>query len=56
MKNFTIIILVAVFVGSAGAYDKLSLVERFTNASCGPCAELNTAWYTTPLRIILIQV
>ena len=38
MKNFTIIFLLAVFVGSAGAYDKLSLVERFTNCSCGPCA------------------
>jgi len=46
MKSFTIIFLIAVFVGSAGAYDKLSLVERFTNASCGPCAQLNTAWYT----------
>jgi len=45
MKNFTIIFLLAVFVGSAGAYDKLSLVERFTNCSCGPCASLNSAWY-----------
>ena len=45
MKNFTIIFLLAVFVGSAGAYDKLSLVERFTNCSCGPCATLNNSWY-----------
>jgi len=45
MKNFTIIFLLAVFVGSAGAYDKLSLVERFTNCSCGPCAQLNNSWY-----------
>jgi len=46
MKNFTIIFLLTVFVCSAGAYDKLSLVERFTNASCVPCAQMNTAWYT----------
>ena len=46
MKNFTIIFLLTVFVCSASAYDKLSLVERFTNASCGPCAQMNTAWYT----------
>jgi len=45
MKNFTIIFLLAVFVYSAGAYDKLSLVERFTNCSCGPCATLNNSWY-----------
>jgi len=29
----------------AFAYDKKSLVERFTNASCGPCASINNAWY-----------
>ena len=45
MKKFTIIFLLAVLVGSAGAYDKLSLVERFTNCSCGPCAQLNNSWY-----------
>lgn len=45
MKNFTIIFLLAVFVCSANAYDKLSLVERFTNCSCGPCATLNNSWY-----------
>ncbi len=27
------------------AYDKKSLVERFTNTSCGPCASINNAWY-----------
>jgi PKD repeat protein len=45
MKNFTIIFLLAVFVCSASAYDKLSLVERFTNCSCGPCASINNSWY-----------
>lgn len=29
------------------AYNKLSLVERFTNCSCGPCATLNNAWYNS---------
>jgi hypothetical protein len=28
------------------AYEKLSLVERFTNSSCGPCASVNQQWYT----------
>lgn len=45
MKNFTIILLLALFICSASAYDKLSLVERFTNCSCGPCATLNNSWY-----------
>jgi len=29
----------------AFAYDKKSLVERFTNASCAPCASINNSWY-----------
>ena len=29
----------------AFAYDKKSVVERFTNCSCGPCATINNAWY-----------
>ncbi len=32
-------------MNEALAYDKKSLVERFTNASCGPCASINNAWY-----------
>jgi hypothetical protein len=42
------ILLVYVFmnIGSqTAAYDKKSVVERFTNASCGPCATINNAWY-----------
>jgi hypothetical protein len=27
------------------SYERLTLVERFTNASCAPCAALNNAWY-----------
>lgn len=47
MKNILLFLFLAGFIFSTNAYDKLSLVERFTNASCGPCAQLNTAWYTT---------
>ena len=42
------IILFMVFLGlvvNTFAYDKKSLVERFTNASCAPCASLNNSWY-----------
>lgn len=46
MKNFTIVILLMIFTASTYSYEKLSLVERFTNASCGPCAQLNAEWYT----------
>jgi len=47
MKKLLLFLFIAGFIFSTNAYDKLSLVERFTNASCGPCAQLNTAWYTT---------
>jgi hypothetical protein len=46
MKKAILILLVFVFISQLNAYEKLSLVERFTNASCGPCAELNSQWYT----------
>ncbi|MCW8803919.1 MAG: T9SS type A sorting domain-containing protein [Ignavibacteriaceae bacterium] len=46
MRNVLLILIISGFVFLTNAYDKLSLVERFTNASCGPCAQLNTAWYT----------
>jgi Secretion system C-terminal sorting domain len=38
------LLFVSILLQEANAYDKLSLVERFTNASCGPCATLNV-WY-----------
>ncbi len=37
----------------AFAYDKKSLVERFTNASCGPCASINNAWYNATTRDLI---
>ncbi|MCK7539699.1 MAG: hypothetical protein MZV63_56705 [Marinilabiliales bacterium] len=46
MKKVIFVLLAFAFISQLNAYDKLSLVERFTNASCGPCAQLNTAWYT----------
>jgi len=46
MKKVILVLLTVGFLSQINAYDKLSLVERFTNASCGPCAQLNAAWYT----------
>jgi hypothetical protein len=45
MKKVVLFLLVFVFISQLNAYEKLSLVERFTNASCVPCAQLNNAWY-----------
>jgi len=38
-------IFLMLFSNPAAAYDKKSVVERFTNCSCGPCASINNAWY-----------
>ena len=42
-------VILAIFLmligNPAAAYDKKSVVERFTNCSCGPCATINNAWY-----------
>lgn len=46
MKKLLLILIITGFAFLTSAYDKLSLVERFTNASCVPCAQLNSAWYT----------
>ncbi|MBK7631077.1 MAG: PKD domain-containing protein [Ignavibacteriales bacterium] len=45
MKRLYLLFFILGFFGSGLAYDKLSLVERFTNCSCGPCATANNAWY-----------
>ncbi len=37
----------------AFAYDKKSVVERFTNCSCGPCATINNAWYNATTASLL---
>lgn len=46
MKKAILLLLLFVLIPQLYAYEKLSLVERFTNASCVPCAQLNTSWYT----------
>ncbi len=49
MKKLLYIFFLTVLIWMNGvesySYDKLSIVERFTNASCGPCATINNAWY-----------
>jgi len=40
-----LILLIACPVGTVLAFPRTPAVERFTNASCGPCATLNAAWY-----------
>jgi len=45
MKKLLLILFVSGFVLLTNAYDKTSLVERFTNCSCGPCATINNSWY-----------
>ena len=47
MKKLLVLLLLLVVAASpAFGYPKVALVERFTNASCGPCATLNAAWYS----------
>ena len=45
MKKISLLFVLLSFFNSVQAYDKLSLVERFTNCSCGPCATINNSWY-----------
>ncbi|HLG33205.1 MAG TPA: T9SS type A sorting domain-containing protein [Ignavibacteriaceae bacterium] len=45
MKKILLLLFVCGFILQSEAYDKKSLVERFTNCSCGPCAQLNNSWY-----------
>jgi hypothetical protein len=47
MKRLILILFVMGLITNLYSYDRLSLVERFTNASCVPCAGLNNAWYNT---------
>ncbi len=45
MKKLLIALFICGFFFQSLAYNKLSLVERYTNCSCGPCATLNNSWY-----------
>ncbi len=46
MKTLLALLLVVAAVSPAFGYPRVALVERFTNASCGPCATLNNGWYS----------
>ncbi len=46
MKKLITIVLMALLSVIASAYPRLSILERYTNAGCAPCASLNNAWYT----------
>lgn len=50
MKKILLFLSLSGFIFSANAYDKLTLVERFTNASCVPCAQINSAWYNSTIQ------
>jgi PKD repeat protein len=47
MKKILLPLFLLTFLTTTYSYDKLSLVERFTNCSCGPCATINNSWYNT---------
>lgn len=45
MKKVLLLIFILGFIFQTQGYDRKSLVERFTNASCAPCASINNSWY-----------
>jgi PKD repeat protein len=53
MKKLLIFLFVLGFIFQLNAYDKKSLVERFTNCSCGPCAQTNNAWYNATTQALV---
>jgi PKD repeat protein len=53
MKKLLLVLILTSFAFSTNAYEKLSLVERFTNCSCGPCATLNNSWYNTTTESLI---
>jgi PKD repeat protein len=50
MKKLLVLLLMVAAASPVFGFPKVALVERFTNASCGPCATLNNAWYTSTVR------
>jgi len=53
MKRIILLLFIIGFMVNVSGYDKKSLVERFTNASCAPCASLNSAWYNATTASML---
>ena len=47
MKKVILFVLLCGFIMNTQGYDRKSIVERFTNASCAPCASINNSWYNT---------
>ncbi len=45
MKRLLLVCFLCLLYFNAYSYDKLSIIERFTNSSCVPCANINNAWY-----------
>ncbi len=45
MKKVLVLILLVLIVQTTKGYDKKTLIERFTNVSCPPCASVNNNWY-----------
>lgn len=44
-KSVPVLFLFLLLSATLYSYPRLSLVERFTNAGCVPCADINNAWY-----------
>lgn len=47
MNKLLLSFLLTGLVISASAFPKLSLLERFTNSGCAPCASINNSWYNS---------
>jgi PKD repeat protein len=45
MKKLFLLFFICGLFLQANAHDKKTLIERFTNSGCVPCAQLNNAWY-----------
>jgi len=50
MKKAITAILILAAATAAFGFPKQALVERFTNASCGPCATVNAGWYVATVQ------
>lgn len=46
MKTRLLIFIFLSFSVLSFGFPKKSIIERYTNSSCGPCASINTSWYT----------
>ncbi|MFZ2863664.1 MAG: T9SS type A sorting domain-containing protein [Ignavibacteriaceae bacterium] len=53
MKKILLIFLLFGLTFSSYSYDRKSIVERFTNASCGPCAVVNNSWYNNTVANLI---